>query len=93
MSTFIFSRDTLIWLLLVGATLSTWLMGGDTRHIDHISFASRAAIVAIAAIKVRLVIYEFMHVRSMPSPWQWAFNGWIALVSLALLIGLNLASS
>lgn len=83
------SRATLIWLLLVGATLLSWEMGHGV-GIDDARLAG-AAIIAVSFVKVRFVVFEFMEIRGAPR-WMRVFGDiWITLIT-ALLIGRFLLS-
>jgi hypothetical protein len=64
MQSLLLSRTTVIWALLVGATLLSWEFGhgigfSDLRHAG-------IAIIVVAMIKVRMVILDFMEVRHAP---------------------------
>lgn len=78
----VWNRPTIIWLLLVAASLLSWesmsIAGGDAR-------LARAAILIIAFLKVRLVGLEFMELRHAPVALRAAFEGWTILVCAALL--------
>jgi hypothetical protein len=72
---------TFIWLVLCGATvLTTWVLGNEGVAAD----AAEAATFAVVAVKVRLILREFMDLRSAPLAGRLVFEGW-ALVVPALL--------
>ena len=75
------SRITLVWAILVAATLlsfETMVMGGDG--------IARAVILIIAFTKVLLVGREFMELRNAPPLLNWTFHAWVIAVCLALLV-------
>lgn len=77
-----------VWLLLVAATLgSTWLA-------EHHGLAGQwtvAAVIGVAAFKVRLVMIHFMELGHAPWRWRLIFEAWCAVVAL-LIIGIYYTS-
>jgi len=71
-----------VWLLLMAATvISTW--GVSAKSVPaHIAVITT---FLIAAFKIRLVILHFMDLRDAPLPWRAYFEGWILVVTAALL--------
>jgi hypothetical protein len=60
---FVRNRAGLSWLLLIAATIISWAVGAE-----HGTGSGVAVLVlAIAAIKVRLVGLDFMELRSAPT--------------------------
>jgi hypothetical protein len=83
--TFVRGRAGLSWLVLIAATLLSCALGAD-----HGTGSVMAVVVlAIAAIKVRLVGLDFMELRGAPMPLRLAFEGY-CLGLWALLSGLYL---
>ncbi|AKK28536.1 cytochrome C oxidase subunit IV family protein [Mycobacterium sp. EPa45] len=73
------------WLILVAATLASFALGADHGTGSLVA----VAVLAIAAIKVRLVGLDFMELRHAPIPLRAAFE--VYCVALwALLSGLYL---
>jgi hypothetical protein len=71
------------WLILVAATLASFALGADHGTGSLVA----VAVLAIAAIKVRLVGLDFMELRHAPIPLRAAFE--VYCVGLwALLSGL-----
>lgn len=58
------------WLFLVAATLLSWVVGAD----HGTGSAVAVLVLAIAAIKVRLVGLDFMELRHAPIPLRAAFE-------------------
>ncbi|BBZ64523.1 cytochrome C oxidase subunit IV family protein [Mycolicibacterium monacense] len=79
------NRAGLTWLILVAATVVSWLVGAD-----HGTGSLLAVLVlAIAAVKVRLVGLDFMELRQAPLPLRAAFECY-CLGLWAVLAGLYL---
>ena len=89
MDSLLFSRTTLVWFILVAATLLSWEVGhglgfDDLRHAG-------AAIVVIAFVKVRYVLLDFMEIRHAPFFKRVIGEAWAVLVCVAV-VGLLLAT-
>lgn len=69
-------------LILVLATTATFLM----RTEDLAGRAAGVSTLAIAYIKGRLIILDFMDLRDAPLLWQGLFEGWLLLVSVVILL-------
>jgi len=70
------------WLVLMIATCITWYLG-------EVGAAGTWAIVtmlAIAFVKGRLVILDFMELRGAPMMWRVLLEGWLILVSSLILL-------
>lgn len=70
------------WLILMLATALTWYLG-------EVGAAGTTAIVAmllIAFIKGRLVILDFMELRTAPRLWRILLEGWLILVASLILL-------
>lgn len=80
---FLGDRITGVWLLLVGATVLSWELGHGfaLSNLDHL----RAGIIAVAFIKVRYVILDFMEIRRAPRFMRLTAELWVLLVCLALI--------
>jgi hypothetical protein len=79
------SRITLIWLLLVGATLLSWELGHGLGVKD--ARAAGSLILVVAMIKVRLVVLDFMELRHAPTWMRAGAEIWTVLLA-ALLVAL-----
>jgi hypothetical protein len=85
-------RATLVWLILLAATLVTAAIGWvDVGHPGGRTAGACAAVV-IAAAKCRAVAGEFMELRAAPHVLRWAFDAWLVVVTLTL-VGLCIAGS
>jgi hypothetical protein len=77
---------TTVWLLLVLATGASWWLGGASAASGAPTRVATAVLLLIAFVKVRLIVRYFMEVRHAPSALRIAFDAWIGLVCLALLV-------
>jgi len=69
---FVPRRAGLSWLVLIAATLVSYTLG-----VDHGTGSVMVVVVlAIAAVKIRLVGLDFMELRSAPTPLRVAFEGY-----------------
>jgi hypothetical protein len=83
--TYVRNRAGASWLVLIAATLVSCALGAD----HGTGSAMVVVVLAIAAIKVRLVGLDFMELRSAPMPLRLAFEGyclglWVLLSGLYL---------
>jgi len=69
-------RVTIVWLLLILATIATWTVGEE----GIAGPGAVAGLLAIAALKSRAVILDFMGLRHAPTLWKVITLGWLALV-------------
>lgn len=83
MKDLVISRITLIWLLLLGATLLSWEMGHGI-GLDEVKHAS-IAIIIVSFVKVRFVMYEFMELREAPLFMRLLTDGWIIATTTVLI--------
>ena len=78
------TRVTLVWFLLVMATALSWGMGHGV-GFDNVRHAS-VAIIAVAFIKVRFVILDFMEIRHAPLFMRIVGIIWVVVVCTALVV-------
>jgi hypothetical protein len=83
--TFVRNRAGLSWLVLIVATVVSYALGAD----HGTGSVMVVVVLAIAAIKVRLVGLDFMELRSAPIPLRLVFEGY-CLALWAVLSGLYL---
>ncbi|MEN9480775.1 MAG: hypothetical protein RLZZ298_2170 [Pseudomonadota bacterium] len=70
------------WLILIIATGITWYLG----EVGAAGTAAIVAMLAIAFVKGRLVILDFMELRDAPLLWRVLLEGWLILVSSLILL-------
>lgn len=85
-------RLDLAWLLLLAATLATWLIGDVIQGAGNNHLAAMAAVALITFLKGRAVALEFMGLRRVKVLWRALLIGWLifvlGLVALAYWLGL-----
>ncbi len=75
-------------LRLWGVLIIITLISLESIHLKGhvIDERVQAAIVIILAfVKVRLIILDFMEVRGAPRPLRFALEGWVVVMSIALM--------
>lgn len=78
------TRETsAVWATLMVATLGSYCLA---EYLGQPSIAV-AAIILVAAFKVRLILRHFMELKAGPLTWRLFFDAWIG-VCAALIIGL-----
>ena len=70
------------WLILMIATGMTWYLG----EVGAAGTWAIVALLVIAFVKGRLVILDFMELRSAPLMWRVLLEGWLIFVSSLILI-------
>lgn len=78
------SAPTITWLILVAATLGSFTVA---EYLPQRQMAV-AAIFLVAAIKVRLILHQFMDLRSAPWPWRVTLDVW-TMGCAAMISGLS----
>lgn len=82
---FVRGRAGASWLVLIAATLISYALGAD----HGTGSVMVVAVLAIAAVKIRLVGLDFMELRSAPIPLRAVFESY-CLALWAVLSGLYL---
>jgi caa(3)-type oxidase subunit IV len=75
---------TAVWLLLIVATIASWVLGTDHGISDHT--AASIAILLIAFVKVRFVGLYFMELRDAPAVLRTLFEAYCLIVCTALIV-------
>ena len=83
-----FSPVSFVWMVLMLATCAStwWLKSGAST-----SMIATAAILIIAAVKVRLVMIHFMELKDAPFKWRLFFEAWVVVFPGIVLAGFWLA--
>lgn len=82
---------TYVWFFLVATTLLSWWLGNNGSSIITeaqaltLDFTLTVAIVLIALIKTRFVIWHFMEVRHCPAWLRWTCDSWLIVLAIILL--------
>ncbi len=84
MKELVLSRNTFIWLLLIGATLLSWELnlGFAFDSLRHAGIA----ILVVTFIKVRFIVFDFMETRHAPNVLRWMSDAWIAFTAIGLIV-------
>jgi len=78
---------TIILVLLVSVTVLSWYLGtGGGAHPMVPDLTISAAVLFIALLKVRLIMSEFMGVRSAPAWVRRSSNAWLVVFFASLFI-------
>jgi cytochrome c oxidase subunit IV len=80
-------RVTYVWLVLCGLTLLAWALAAS-RGGQHPtgSTPEAVAVLVLAAVKARLVIREFMEVRSAPRWLRRFTDAWLVGICVTVLV-------
>ncbi|AXQ28543.1 hypothetical protein D0B54_07535 [Solimonas sp. K1W22B-7] len=93
MSTTTDTRMTAVCLALSGVTLLSWWLGaGDGRHAFSLDAGITFGVLLIAALKVRVIAWEFMELRHAPRRMRRIADTWLAAL-LVVLLGLYFLGS
>jgi predicted alpha/beta hydrolase family esterase len=77
------NATTTTWAMLVTATLGSFVVA---EYVAERKLAV-AAILLVAAFKVRLILRNFMELRAAPAVWRVTFDVWTAACA-SMIIGL-----
>lgn len=79
-------RTSAVWLALSLLTLASWLLRVvHDRGALSASTAATVGVLAVAAVKGRLILREFMEVRSAPAWLGWATDAWLSVLWATIL--------
>lgn len=84
MLTLVKSRITVIWLLLVAATVLSWESVEGLRWVHDLRLAG-VIVMAIAFLKTRFVMLDFMELRHAPLPIRLFAEAWWVFVGLIVI--------
>jgi caa(3)-type oxidase subunit IV len=82
MSAFFLNPANRAWLVLLVATGATWWLG----EVGAAGTGAILVMLAIAFIKGRLVILDFMELQGAPLMWRLLLEGWLMLVGGLILL-------
>lgn len=80
------NTNTFAWLALMLATGVSWWFGHAVRGAQGNISAEVVGIIGAGAIKVWIVGFQFMEIRTAPKLLQIAFSAWLVAVSIALAV-------
>ncbi len=76
---------TVVWLALSAITIASWWLAPAHGHAAVASVPITLAVIALAAVKTRLIIRFFMEVRGAPHWLRLATDAWLAALWAAVL--------
>ena len=79
-------RVSLVWLVLVVATVASLLIGSRTSEEVDAGTLATAVVLGIAFFKVRLIGLHFMEIATAPMPLRVVFEGYCAVVLIGLVV-------
>ena len=79
---------TRVYLLLVGLTLFTWLVGATGAR----GLAVSLLVLGVALLKGQLVGDWFMGLRRVRGPWRWAVSVWLLVPGVLVGTAFTLAA-
>jgi len=75
------NRLTVVWIVLAGLTLASWALApGRAQGSVVASVSITVVVLAMALIKSRLIIREFMEVRTAPGWLRAATDAWLVVM-------------
>ena len=78
-------RMTIIWLILIVATVCSWVLGDSRTAGADTARLAAVAILVVAMVKTRLVIIHFMDVGSAPLALRLVCEAWVVLVGAGMI--------
>ena len=76
---------TFVWLALVGLTCISLVLG-ERSSPNAASYALVLGLIALACIKVRMVILHFMEIKEAPLLLRGALEVWVVAVGVMLAV-------
>ncbi|ORW01412.1 cytochrome C oxidase subunit IV family protein [Mycobacterium kyorinense] len=81
------ARLTSVWLILSAITVAAWWLAPGHAHAPPgASVPITIAVLAMALVKVRLVIQQFMEVRTAPGWLRLFTDAWLVVLWGAVLV-------
>ena len=80
------NANSIAWLVLMAATGIAWWFGRAAQSAQGNARAEMAGIIAIAAVKVWIIGFQFMEIKAAPKVLQYGFSAWLIGVSFALIL-------
>ena len=76
-------RTSVAWLTLLSITLVSWRVGHGWLLVRRVDAGT--AVVALAFLKIRIVVLEFMEIRSAPLWMRAVCETWIIALAAAII--------
>ncbi len=78
---------TWTWLVLMAITIGSWWLAPAHSHgVASASLVVTCAVLALAAVKARLIIRQFMEVRTAPGWLKLAMDAWLGVLMATVLV-------
>ncbi len=87
MKSLLYSKETLIWLVLMAITLVSWVVGTHHGAVFDQAFLEMSMIMILAFYKARLVILNFMEVNHAPATLKLSCEAWVIASCIMVLLG------
>ncbi len=78
------ARTTIAWVALVVITLVSWLLGASAAHREAAVDAAAMTVLVLAVVKARVVLRQFMEVRTAPRWLRWSTDVWLLGFTLVI---------
>ncbi len=85
MKPFVLSRLSVILIVLIMLTITSFFIGTNQDEVSQASRISGVTMLVLAFFKVRLVIREFMEVRHAPVQLRWICDAWLIAAVVATI--------
>jgi heme/copper-type cytochrome/quinol oxidase subunit 4 len=76
-------RITVLWLVLIAATVFSWMLGRDDLPLD--TRTTSVVIMLIAFVKIRYVILDFMELREAPWGMRLVAEAWVLIAGTSIV--------
>ncbi|SEE40451.1 cytochrome C oxidase subunit IV family protein [Pseudomonas migulae] len=86
MRALVYSRESLVWLVLMTITLCSWLLAWSHGQLLPNVRIEAVVIIALAFIKARLVLMHFMETAHAPLQLRLPCEAWILLSGSVLIV-------
>ncbi len=78
------SANSIAWLALMAATGLAWWFGRAVQSAHGDVNAEVAGIIAVAAVKIWIVGFQFMEIKAAPKVLRYGFAAWLIGISFVL---------
>lgn len=78
-------RNLVVWLVLTGVTLVSWALSFHPADQASPSMVGGVFMIALAFVKVRLVIFNFMEINHAPLALQLICDAWGIIACLSII--------
>lgn len=85
MKVLLFSRETLVWLVLMAMTIISWVLAYTHGTLLPNARYETVLILSLAFIKARLVLMHFMEAREAPAQLRLPCEAWVLLCAATLI--------